>query len=169
MKTGIKTAALALLSLTIGISMQAQQAITIVGGSLGNNTGSISFSGGEVAAQCAIAPAITVVNITEQFNEGVQQPYTDRDKNLTGIAGALEVAVTVYPNPAADEVTIESGDSSVPLYYTLYNTNGQTLTQGNMAGQQRIDLTGFTSGAYLLRLSDKASGRTNTYRITVIR
>ena len=93
------------------VTVTTPQAITIVGGDYRNHAGSISFSGGEVAVQTSVARAITVVNVTESFKEGVQQPLTERDASTNNIV-ALDVEVSLYPNPATDGVTLESSNTA---------------------------------------------------------
>lgn len=142
----------------------AQQAITSFGGDVSGITGSLSNSGGEVAVLTAYAPAITVVNITESFSEGVQQPYTARDAQYEGI-DALSVSVSVYPNPTADNITLEC-DQPTQLTFTLYNANGQVLSHGNyQGGQQTIDLQKYAAGSYMLHVASPDNTKMNIYKI----
>lgn len=146
----------------------AVAAITIAGGDVSNGNSSLSFSCGEVATQYAEQKAFTVVNITESFNEGVQQPYTERDKSNNGIT-PLDVRLDVYPNPATDCVNIE-GDGFETLQYTIYTANGQQLQQGQFDGnQERIDLSGYATGNYMLRIGNKDNTKINTYKIILVR
>jgi len=151
-----------------GIQAQQQittaQAITAFGGDVTGVTGSLSCSGGEVAVKTAFAPAITVVNVTESFSEGVQQPYTARDAQYQGI-DELTVSVAVYPNPTMDNVTIEC-DQPASLSYTLYNANGQMLSHGNYkGGQQTIDLQKLPAGSYMLHVASSDKSQMNIYKI----
>ena len=145
-------------------SIRAQQAITCFGGDVFGITGSLSNSGGEVAIRYDFAPAITVVNITESFSEGVQQPYTARDAQYEGIA-ALTVNVAVYPNPTADNITLEC-DQPAQLTYTIYNANGQALSHGTYTGgQQTIDLQKYAAGSYMLHVASTDNTKKNIYKI----
>jgi len=162
-KTKIPTIVLLVLLCATG-GVRAQQAITCFGGDVSGITGSLSNSGGEVAVRTAFAPAITVVNITESFSEGVQQPYTARDEQYQGI-DALSVSVSVYPNPTADNITLEC-DQPTQLTYTLYNANGQALTQGTYhGGQQIIDLQKHAAGSYMLHVTSPDNSQMNIYKI----
>ena len=96
-----------------GGTLRAQSAITIAGGDFKNPSGSVSYSCGEVAVKVAEQKAFTVVNITESFNEGVQQPFTPRDAGNNSIS-PLAVKLEVYPNPATDCVNIEGEGAGRP-------------------------------------------------------
>ena len=140
------------------------QAITIVGGDCRNSSGIISFSGGEVAVQTSVARAVTVVNITESFNEGVQQPFTDRDRQLD-IKNPV-CNLSVYPNPTTNGVTLE-GDNN-PLHYTLYALSGQSLQEGDFDGSTtRISLEDYASGCYLLQVTSPDKKQSSIYKITL--
>ena len=148
--------------------LRAQSAITIAGGDFKNPSGSVSFSCGEVAVKLAEQKAFTVVNITESFNEGVQQPFTRRDASGNSIS-PLAVKLEVYPNPATDCVNIE-GEGNGQLNYTLYTMNGQQLQQGQYNGvQERIDMSSYATGNYLLRISTPDNTQVNTYKIVLVR
>lgn len=147
------------------VTVTTPQAITIVGGDCSHKLGSFSFSGGEVAVQYSVARAVTVVNITESFQEGVQQPFTERDAAANGIA-ALTAELNVYPNPTTDGVTLESTETGNPLHYKLYDSQGRCLQQGtHQGGADRIDLTGYATGTYLLRVVSDDNKQANIYKI----
>lgn len=55
--------------------------------------------------------------------------------------------IKLFPNPAADFVTIEAKDATV-LSWKLYNLNGQLLNAGKQP-ENRIPLTGINSGMYV--------------------
>ena len=161
-----KKAWVLLLTAAAGIGgLQAQQAVTFCGGTVTTNQGSLSFSGGEMAVQTSIAPAITVVNITESFTEGVQQPFTERDRAQYNDIETLDAAVSVYPNPATKHVVLEC---SAPerLCYMLYNANGQLLRQGTYTGgKELIDLQPYAAGNYMLQVATPDKKKKNMYKI----
>lgn len=167
-KTHISLAVAMLLMVLLGWgnSAQAQSAITFCGGNVANSNGSLSFSGGEVAVQYDQAPAITVVNITEGFFEGVQQPITPRDGQNTQGINPLEVSIAVYPNPAADHVVMAASEPTQQLGYVLYNANGQEVARGTFAGgEERIDLQHLATGSYMLHVANNDKTNMNIYKI----
>ena len=146
-----KTTALMLLVLLGCGSLHAQQAIT--------------FCGGEVAVQTSIAPAITVVNITESFTEGVQQPFTERDRTRYEGIETLTVEISLYPNPTTKHVVLECSEPQ-RLTYTLFNTNGQTLKKGTYnGGQEQIDMQPYAAGNYMLQVANEDKTKMNVYKI----
>lgn len=158
------TAIVLLTLLCWGGGLQAQQAITCFGGDVNGVMGSLSFSGGEVAVKTAYAPAVTVVNVTESFSEGVQQPIIPRDAAYQGIE-ALSVGLALYPNPTADYITLEC-DQPTQLSYTLYNANGQILSHGNYnGGRQIIDLQQLAAGTYMLHVANPDQSKKIIYKI----
>lgn len=151
--------------LCCGGGLRAQQAITSFGGDATSVTGSLSYSGGEIAVKTAYAPAVTVVNVTESFSEGVQQPITARDEQQYQGIEALTVGVAVYPNPTTDNIVLEC-DQPMQLSYTLYNANGQVLSRGNYnGGQQTIDLQQLAAGTYMLHVATPDQTKKNVYKI----
>ena len=167
-KTVTSKAAAVMLTLFFGIAgaLQAQQAITISGGAVATGAGSLSFSCGEVAVKTSIAPAVTVINITESFSEGVQQPFTDRDGERYDGIESLTVNVAVYPNPTTNNVVFECDQLTNQLTYTLYNSNGQTLQEGTYkGGQQLIDMQKYVAGNYVLKIASTDSKQMNVYKI----
>ncbi len=155
---------IALLGFTL--SAQAQSAITCFGGNAANNTGSLSYSGGEVAVQYSIARAITVVNITRSFSEGVQQPFTPRDIQRYEGIDPLEVNMAVYPNPTTSHVVISCNQATEPLTYTLFNNNGQQVQQGTYTdGEERIDMENMPAGNYMLQVATPNKSQMNVYKI----
>lgn len=148
------------------LQLHAQQAITNAGGNIGNGTGSLSYTAGEMAVQTSVARAITVVNITESFTEGVQQPFTDRDRGQFSGIDPLNFSVAVYPNPTTDNVVFECSEPSQPLTYVLYGTNGQVLQHGTYTGgQQTVDMQQYAAGSYMLQVATSDKSKMNIYKI----
>ena len=137
------------------------QAITIAGGDCMMSVGSMSASAGEVAVSSSVARAITVVNVTESFSEGVQQPFTLRDRQQ--VRQVLPCNVSVYPNPTTDGVNLEG--EAEKIHYTLFSSQGQRLCEGTFDGKVFLDLKDYPSGSYLLRVS--SGNQKSTFRINL--
>lgn len=141
-------------------------AIVVVGCDGENSFGSISYSVGQIATQTSVARAITIINITESFTEGVQQPYTDRDRQNERIIEPLDCEITVYPNPTMDVINLRSDGYSHKLTYSLYNSVGQLIQQRDFGSEEQlIDLTSQPTGEYILKVADSSQNRMNTYKI----
>ncbi len=80
-----------------------------------------------------------------------------------GISAASGSAVSVYPNPARDELSIAGAEGG---HYTLRSITGSALLSGEVnSGRHVIDLRQLSPGIYLLNLRD-AKGGSATLRIT---
>ncbi|MCQ2294977.1 MAG: T9SS type A sorting domain-containing protein [Bacteroidales bacterium] len=146
--------------------LRAQSAITFCGGDAQNNSAILSFSAGQIATQTSVARAITVVNITQSYTEGVQQPFTPRDNERYENIDPLHVNMSIFPNPTYDHVIIESNQEMELLKYTLYNTNGQVIYQGSyQGGQEQIDLQSYPAGSYMLQVYNADKTQMNVYKI----
>lgn len=77
--------------------------------------------------------------------------------------------ITVFPNPTSDNLNIVSNGEHEDLAIVLVDMNGKVVYNSDKAlvsgNQVTVDITGLTTGVYMLQLSnDNAS---NTYRIVV--
>jgi hypothetical protein len=75
--------------------------------------------------------------------------------------------VTIFPNPAENIVTIEISNTEVKnLTYSIYFINGKIKEQGKITSNfQIIDITSYTSGNYIVRVSDKQGKTISTNRL----
>ena len=141
----------------------SQTAITFVGGDAASHSGSISYTCGETAVQHSVARAITVVNITEYFIEGIQQTYGDKNAD---IVQPLGIAIVVYPNPTADWVTISHSGNTNSMEYTLFDIAGRNLLRGDMEENEvHVDMSALPSGTYLLQIVNPQENKKNSYKI----
>ncbi|PWD99162.1 T9SS type A sorting domain-containing protein [Marinilabilia rubra] len=67
-----------------------------------------------------------------------------------------EGSVSLYPNPAGDDVSIEINDSrSTQMYYSIVNIDGKELEAGFIEGNKyTLDVGNFNSGVYLVNITD---------------
>lgn len=158
----------AILGFSCGIQAQDNiglSAITSFGGDGGNYSGTLSISGGQIVQETSIAQAITVVNITESFTEGVQQPYTIRDVQRENI-NPLAVNMAVYPNPTTTHVILSCNQMTEPLTYTLFSANGQMLQNGTYTdGEEIIRMEELPAGNYMLQVASSDKTKMNVYKI----
>ncbi len=62
--------------------------------------------------------------------------------------------VYVYPNPASDQITIETETLSA-LEYSLYDMAGKKILNGVYANSKSIDISFLRNGVYFLRIENK--------------
>ena len=133
-------------------SVFAQSAIVPVGGDAQSNSGSVSYTVGQIAVQSAANSngSITVL-------EGVQQPY---EIMAVGVDEYPQIALNavVYPNPTENIAQLQLNGFEIPangLRAILYDGNGKQLQSVTVTD----DLTTFqigqyATGTYYLKLRD---------------
>jgi hypothetical protein len=77
--------------------------------------------------------------------------YFSEDTNV-GIEDSKDLAISVYPNPVTNLLTITTGSISESTC-TIRDLNGRVLTQTYFQNNTQIDMTGFTPGIYLIELT----------------
>lgn len=120
-------------------------------------TGGLSLSStvGEVATS-------TLQNADIILTQGFQQPLPE-DSNVSIINIFQEVNVLAYPNPTSQSVFLEfNSDKELELQIDLYDMGGKKLSPGSnnqftVLGKsiKKVDLSSFSSGLYIIRLSSQ--------------
>lgn len=64
-----------------------------------------------------------------------------------------ETQVVIYPNPATEELNIETKESSELMTYAIYNTLGQEIKSGQFSKSTTINVKSYSSGVYMIRIS----------------
>ncbi len=123
------------------IAVDAQSAIVSVGGDAQSNSGSVSYTVGQIAVESTANSngSITVV-------EGVQQPY---EIMTVGVDDYPQIALNavVYPNPTENIAQLQLNGFEIPadgLRAILYDGNGKQLQSVTVTD----DLTTFQIGQY---------------------
>lgn len=145
------------------MGVNAQEAITIVGGDARSEAGILSLSCGEVAVQHSVAKAITVVNITSYYTEGVQQGFGIINNDITT---PLSVNITVGPNPTHDWVEVNVTEQHQGLNMTLFSIKGEVIMKSRLEGEKaHIEMGNLPAGTYLLNIESENHSGKNTYKI----
>lgn len=134
----------ALLTLPAG----AQQfLISTAGNNFKTTETSISWSMGELATTSYTSGELLLT-------EGFQQPGLEVSTLIDQTED--EVEIKAYPNPVRYQLTVDipANDGDATLM-ELYDLNGRLLKVTSFKGKsERIDLSSFPSGEYILRISD---------------
>ncbi len=139
------------LLLFLGLSnLQAQEVIPVTGGEAGGNSGSASYTVGQI-----VYTTQTGTN-GHTVAEGVQQPY--EISVVTGIPEARDIrlSLTVYPNPATDHLTVKVENYEIAnLHFLVFNMNGELLQQVKATGKETtIPVLGLSPGSYFVKVLD---------------
>lgn len=132
-------------------SLNAQEAIPAAGGDASGGGGSVSYSAGQTFYHTYAGPNGSVA-------EGVQQPY--EISVVTAIEEAMEIKLSVYPNPVSDLLMLDIGNvpdgnfELTELFYELYDLTGKLLRTGKISGDETgISMSDLKSSTYLLKLN----------------
>ncbi len=96
----------------------------------------------------------------------IQSVKSIKIKNCTGIDHkGLESTVKIYPNPADNELTIRIIGTERQLHLMVVNSNGEVIYSDNLFDIginfiKKVDLSRFSKGVYLFRLSKNDRGYT---------
>lgn len=88
--------------------------------------------------------ALSDTEVTTVYNENAT--LGTNDFNLT------EASVKLFPNPAKN--TIKVNNLKASEQYEIYNLLGQSVKEGTIENNQRIDISNLVNGVYLLKLKN---------------
>jgi uncharacterized surface protein with fasciclin (FAS1) repeats len=72
----------------------------------------------------------------------------------TSIEGLNSMAVTAFPNPCRDNITIEGNNNTLDMY-NVYNAAGQVVAQGKLNGKFTVVSTDFLSNGLYTLMTEK--------------
>lgn len=90
-----------------------------------------------------------------------------QSESYVGIQSAEEVRMNIYPNPAADRITIQSGLIGESLVVVMDMGGRIVISQPMAQGSTQLDLSGFASGTYAVQVFQ--NGRPATRPQVVVR
>ena len=129
----------------------AQSAIVPIGGDVQNNSGSVSYTVGQIAVQTSEnSNGVTV-------GEGVQQPY---EIQTVGIDDYPQITLNavVYPNPTDNIAQLQLNGFEIPsggISAHLYDGNGKLLQNIAVTDDlTTIHIGQYATGTYYLELRD---------------
>jgi hypothetical protein len=121
-------------------------------------SGSMSWTIGEVMTE-------TYSSGGNSFTQGFQQPDT------TGILSVRDFPmenISIYPNPVADNLTIDFANAPGDHVICIYDMTGQLISQETISyGAQRMEISfgGYANGFYLLKILNMKSNVISSYKI----
>jgi D-alanyl-D-alanine carboxypeptidase len=121
------------------------------------------------------------------FSVLTNQDSVSNDILLTKVIGALQKAtlntklagidqggyalpeITMYPNPASDQVTINVSGSDEPYFLRVYDLAGRIVLQKEIRNNASIGISELQAGAYIARVSRVSGGLVNIQKVVVNR
>ncbi len=134
-----------------------QNSVNAVGGDVYNNTGSVSFSIGQLAIE-------NTINTTGSISQGVQQAFEIKTLNLD--ENKLNLSLSAYPNPTQTQLILNIGSyNSEKLKYNIVSSEGKLLSQGIIHTIETIiDLQQLPKAMYFIEVQDQST-KIQTFRI----
>ncbi|MCO4807473.1 MAG: T9SS type A sorting domain-containing protein [Flavobacteriales bacterium] len=155
----IKVSALFSFLFVLGSTIQAQEVIASAGAEVESSGGSMSYTIGEMVVTSTIN---TEGALTQGYQQGFLTPTA-----IDEIPAELELSL--YPNPAADYIIIESKSLSDFEQITMYDMAGKLVwsQNGNSSVDNKItvDFTGHAAGNYIIRLADSDKDQSFSYSV----
>ncbi|MBI1287996.1 MAG: T9SS type A sorting domain-containing protein [Flavobacteriales bacterium] len=135
--------------LFITAEARSQESVNASGAELSGNTGTISYSIGQVVYH-------TTANSDASFSEGVQQPY--EIYTVSGIdRPEIVLQLSAYPNPTIDVLNLSIGNyNQEELSFQLFDVAGKlVLTDAIVASNTQINMGPFAMATYYLTITDR--------------
>lgn len=153
----MKKLLLTAITFIVGTIALGQNSVNAVGGDVYNNTGSVSFSIGQVAIE-------NTINTTGSVSQGVQQSFEITTLNLEKIK--LNLSLSAYPNPVQTQLILHIGNyNQEKLKYNIVSSEGELLSQGNIQTIETIiDLQQLPKAMYFIEVQDQST-KIQTFRI----
>ncbi len=149
---------LSVLLLSIGITAQAQQVITTIGGDASGSGGTVAYSIGQIVYT-------TNTDASGTINQGVQHPY---EIITLGIKETeLNISLLVFPNPTEDNLTLKIRDyNNEKLSYQLFDLQGKLLSQELINAQQtQINTASLPTATYFVNVVDQENKKVQSFKI----
>ena len=143
-----KKVKLSVLLLGLGLTAQAQEAITTTGGNASSSEGSISYSVGQIVYK-------TNSGSTGSVAQGVQQPY--EISILLGIEdNSINLKLTAYPNPTSNFLTLNASNAKLStLNFELYDISGKLIESRKIiSSSETIAMENLPNATYFLKVNN---------------
>ncbi len=153
----MKKLLLTAITFIVGTIALGQNSVNAVGGDVYNNTGSVSFSIGQVAIE-------NTINTTGSISQGVQQAFVITTLNLE--ENKLNLSLSAYPIPTQTQLILHIGNyNQEKLKYNIVSSDGKLLSQGSIQSIETIiDLQQIPKAMYFIEVQEEST-KIQTFRI----
>lgn len=127
--------------------ISAQESVNTTGGEGSGSGGSVSYSIGQVVYQ-------TYSAVNGSVAQGVQQPYEISIVTSIEEANCITLSVLAYPNPTADNLTLEIKNFDYSdLSYHMFDINGRLLQSKKITeSQTKITMGNLVTATYFVKV-----------------
>lgn len=134
----------------------AQSNTSSGGGKLENGDVKVTVTIGE--------PTIGVIGDSSNVEVGFQQVYEAKEVSVEETISKLEL--NVYPNPTANEVTIQNANE-MALEYQVYDLAGKVILKGSTSSALfKFDLSDKSAGIYIVKFINTKNQQAKSFKIT---
>ncbi|CAM3276933.1 T9SS type A sorting domain-containing protein [Aequorivita lipolytica] len=149
----------------LAISMTQAQSLSQVviassGATISGASNTLSFTAGEAA----IGKISNGPTLGQGFWLGAIEAVVLSNEDFT-----LEAQMTVYPNPVTDHLNIKFKDMAGEVFgISVYDVTGKQVYKKeftNSASNETIEFSGFSSGLYILNISQNATKKSKSFKI----
>jgi hypothetical protein len=122
-----------------------QTSVNTIGGTVSNNSGSVSYSIGQVAYQ-------SISNTSGMVTQGVQQAYIISTMNLD--EKTFNFSLTAYPNPTTDHLILRVGNfNQEKLFYKVIDVAGKLIGEGKITqSETNLEMENLPSASYFVEV-----------------
>ena len=153
-----KKVKLSVLLLSLGLTVQAQQATTATGGNAMGSGGTVAYSVGQIVYT-------TYTGSNGSVAQGVQQPY--EISIVQGIEeNSIQLELTAYPNPTTNYLTLNVGNFQLStLSFQLYDISGKLIESRKIiSSSETIAMENLPTATYFLKVSNN-NNEVKTFKI----
>jgi hypothetical protein len=156
-----KKVKLGILLLGLGLTAQAQQATTATSGNASGSLGTMAYSVGQIVYT-------TNTGTKGSVAQGVQQPY--EISIVLGVENnAIKLELTAYPNPTANFLTLNVGETELStLNFQLYDMSGKLIESRKiLSSNETIAMENLLPATYFLKVTNN-NKEVKTFKIIKI-
>ena len=138
--------------------LHAQESVNATGGDATGSGGTVAYSIGQVVYT-------TNTDASGTVSQGVQQAY---EIFTVGIKETeLNISLSVYPNPTADNLTLQISDyNNEKLSYQLFDMQGKLLNNGQVTAQQtQINTASLPPATYFINVVNQENKKVQSFKI----
>jgi len=142
------------------LSVQAisQESLNSCGGNLSGSGGSVSYTYGQTFYATASGADAYLI-------EGVQQPFEISVITILEEESAVDIILSVFPNPVADYLSLKSENIELPITALLMDVNGRIINDIVVSNTESIiDMSNLVAATYFLKII-KSEKEIKTFKI----